>query len=59
VLSPEGGQKVFVDQQRTPAHVEVAKTVVGDVEPIEAEFDEIAAEYDKWSTLWDEIVRGS
>ncbi len=59
VLSADGGQQIFVDQQRTPSHVEVAKTVVGDVQPIEAEFNEIAAEYDKWSTLWDEIVRGS
>jgi iron(III) transport system substrate-binding protein len=59
VLSEDGGQKIFVDQQRTPSHVEVAETVVGDVQPIEAEFNEIAAEYDKWSTLWDEIVRGS
>jgi len=59
VLSADGGQQIFVDQQRIPSHVEVAATVVGDVQPIEAAFNEIAAEYDKWSTLWDEIVRGS
>jgi iron(III) transport system substrate-binding protein len=59
ILSPEGGQAIFVGQSRIPSHLEVAKTVVGDVQPIEAAFDEIAAEYDKWNTLWDEIVRGS
>ncbi len=59
LLSPDGGQKIYVDQQRIPSHVKVAATVVGDVQPIEAAFNEIAAEYDKWNTLWDGIIRGS
>lgn len=57
VLSPDGGQQVFVEQQRTPSNVDVAATVVGDVQPIDAALAEIAAEFDKWNSLWDEVLR--
>lgn len=59
VLSETGGQQVFVEQQRTPAHVDVSATIVGDVEPIDADFEAIANDFEKWSTLWDEVVRTS
>ena len=60
ILSPEGGQQVFLDEGRTPANEEMAKETLGgeNVEPIRVDVNEVAENYSEWAQLWDEVVRG-
>lgn len=62
-LSPEQGQSFFVSVQRTPGNAELQAESFGpggdDIEPIRADVAEIVAEYEKWTTLWDSVVRAA
>jgi len=55
----EDGQQLFVEQDRTPANAELAaQTLNGqDVEPVEVDVEAIAHDYQKWSDLWDTVIR--
>lgn len=59
-LDPTGVQQVFVDVGRTPANAEKQEEHF-EGEPIEAingDIEAIVSEYDEWSSLWDEVLRG-
>lgn len=56
-LDPDGAQKLFLELDRTPANVEVAKGQTGDVEPIKVDVREISKEFAEWEELWAEVVR--
>lgn len=62
LLSPEDGegQQVLLEQNRTPAIAELAQASFGgvDIEPIEVDVLDVAANYAEWSELWDEVIRG-
>jgi iron(III) transport system substrate-binding protein len=56
-LAPDGAQQLFLELDRTPAHVEVAKEQTGSVEPIEVDVAAISKEFAMWEELWAEVVR--
>jgi iron(III) transport system substrate-binding protein len=60
ILSPDGGQQVFVDDNRTPANEDMAQQTLGgeDIDPIVVDVGEVAENYSEWAALWDEVVRG-
>ncbi|RIQ35873.1 ABC transporter substrate-binding protein [Jiangella rhizosphaerae] len=60
VLSADGGQRLFVEEGRTPANASLAQETLGGetIEPIVVDVQEIADEYEEWATLWDEVIRG-
>lgn len=57
-LSPEGAQKVFVENDRTPSNAALGTKLLGDINPISGDVEAIVNEYDKWKTLWDEVLKG-
>lgn len=56
-LDPAGAQKLFLELDRTPANVEVAKEQTGDVQPIKVDVTEISREFAMWEELWAEVIR--
>lgn len=59
ILSPEGGQKLFVEEGRTPANQDLAQETLGGetIDPIKVDVAEVAADYGTWAELWDEVIR--
>jgi iron(III) transport system substrate-binding protein len=59
ILSADGGQKIFVEEGRTPANQKLAQDSLGgeQIEPIKVDVAEVAADYATWAELWDEVVR--
>lgn len=60
ILSPEGGQQIFVEEGRTPAIESLAQETLGgvDITPITVDVADVAANYSEWAELWDEVIRG-
>ncbi len=57
MLSPDGAQKVFLEEERTPANAELGAKAYGDLNPISADVATIIEEYEKWSTTWEDVLR--
>ncbi len=58
MLSPDGGQKILMEEKRTPANKDLVGKLYGDVSPISADVEAIVADYEKWSTTWNEVLKG-
>lgn len=60
LLSADGGQQIFADEGRTPSNSALAQETLGGqtIEPVRVEVAEVAAEYEEWATLWDDVIRG-
>lgn len=59
-LDPDGVQQVYVDVGRTPSNAE-AQELHFEGEPIaavEGDIQAIVSDYEQWSTLWDQVLRG-
>lgn len=59
-LDPEGVQQVYVDVGRTPSNAEAQELhFEGDpIEAVEGDIETIVGEYEQWSELWDQVLRG-
>ena len=60
ILSPDGGQQIFVEEGRTPAIESLAQETLGgeEITPIKVDVADVAANYAEWAELWDEVIRG-
>jgi iron(III) transport system substrate-binding protein len=60
ILSADGGQQIFVQQERTPSNAKLAAQQVGatTVQPIKVDLAKISKDFQTWSDLWDSVVRG-
>lgn len=58
-LSADGGQAIFVADDRTPSNVSMATETFGgeQITPIEVNVADVAANYAEWATLWDEVIK--
>jgi iron(III) transport system substrate-binding protein len=59
ILSADGGQAIFVADDRTPSNVSMATETFGgeQITPIEVDVADVAANYAEWATLWDEVIK--
>lgn len=61
-LSDQYGQPFFVSVQRTPGNIALQTESFGpgvDVEPIRGDVGAIVADFERWTELWDEVVRSA
>ena len=59
-LDPDGVQSVYLELDRTPANAEKQAEQLGGIEidPIRGDVQQIVNNYEEWSTLWDQTIRG-
>lgn len=59
ILSADGGQAIFVEDNRTPANSSMAKESFGgsEIVPLEVDVADVAANYAEWAALWDEVIK--
>lgn len=60
LLDPEGAQALFVETERTPSNIQRQEEQLGGVEidPIRGDVYDIVDNYEMWSELWDQTIRG-
>ena len=62
-LSTEYGQPFFVSVQRTPGNAELQAESFGpggdEIQPIRGDVGAIVNDFERWTTLWDEVVRSA
>ena len=61
-LSDQYGQPFFVSVQRTPGNAALQAESFGpgaDVTPIRGDVGAIVADFEKWTELWDEVIRSA
>lgn len=57
-LAPDGAQELFLNLDRTPANVDVAKTQITGVDPIAVDVRAISKDFASWEELWAEVIQG-